>query len=94
MKESHIEGVAIHDGERLAKFRLELHPDKTRLRFGRFAAPQRKEKGESGCTADLQLPRVHALLQSLEEWVGPDERGLRSARHVGHGQPARECLQH
>jgi RNA-directed DNA polymerase len=38
-----------HLRERLAKFRLELHPDKTRLlRFGRFAAAQRKEKGESG----------------------------------------------
>lgn len=35
-----------HLRERLAKFQLELHPDKTRLlRFGRFAAAQRKEKG-------------------------------------------------
>jgi RNA-directed DNA polymerase len=35
--------------ERLARFRLELHPGKTRLlRFGRFAASQRKERGESG----------------------------------------------
>jgi hypothetical protein len=35
--------------ERLAQFRLELHPDKTRLlRFGRFASAQRKERGESG----------------------------------------------
>lgn len=33
--------------ERLAKFGLELHPDKTRLiRFGRFAAQNRKERGE------------------------------------------------
>jgi group II intron reverse transcriptase/maturase len=33
--------------ERLANFGLELHPDKTRLiRFGRFAAQNRKEKGE------------------------------------------------
>jgi RNA-directed DNA polymerase len=32
--------------ERLAKFKLELHPDKTRLiRFGRFAAQQRQERG-------------------------------------------------
>jgi hypothetical protein len=30
-------------GERLAKFGLELHPDKTRLiEFGRFAAPNRE----------------------------------------------------
>ena len=33
--------------ERLAKFGLELHPEKTRLiRFGRFAAQNRKERGE------------------------------------------------
>jgi group II intron reverse transcriptase/maturase len=33
--------------ERLAKFGLELHPDKTRLiEFGRFAAQTRKERGE------------------------------------------------
>jgi len=32
--------------ERLAKFGLELHPDKTRLiEFGRFAADRRREKG-------------------------------------------------
>jgi RNA-directed DNA polymerase len=35
--------------ERLARFRLELHPDKIRLlRFERFAAAQRQEKGKSG----------------------------------------------
>ena len=33
--------------DRLAKFGLELHPDKTRLiEFGRFAAPTRKQRGE------------------------------------------------
>ena len=33
--------------ERLRKFRLELHPDKTRLlEFGRFAAENRKRRGE------------------------------------------------
>jgi group II intron reverse transcriptase/maturase len=33
--------------QRLAKFRLELHPDKTRLiEFGRFAARNRKRRGE------------------------------------------------
>lgn len=33
--------------ERLAKFGLELHPDKTRLiEFGRFAAHERKQRGE------------------------------------------------
>jgi RNA-directed DNA polymerase len=35
--------------ERLARFKLELHPEKTRLlRFGRFAAARCKERGESG----------------------------------------------
>lgn len=34
--------------ERMAKFKLELQPDKTRLiRFGRFSEKQRIEKGES-----------------------------------------------
>jgi RNA-directed DNA polymerase len=34
-------------GERLAKFGLELHPEKTRLiEFGRFAAPNRQQRGE------------------------------------------------
>jgi RNA-directed DNA polymerase len=33
--------------ERLAKFGLELHPDKTRLiEFGRYAAQDRKQRGE------------------------------------------------
>jgi RNA-directed DNA polymerase len=33
--------------ERLRKFGLELHPDKTRLmEFGRFAAEDRKRRGE------------------------------------------------
>lgn len=35
--------------ERLAKFRLELHPDKTRLiAFGRFALQKRQNRGKSG----------------------------------------------
>jgi hypothetical protein len=34
--------------ERLAKFRLELHPEKTRLlEFGRFAAQNRRDRGET-----------------------------------------------
>ena len=45
-----------HLRERLARFRLELHPDKTRLlRFGRFAADQRKEKGESGAPQNFNF---------------------------------------
>ncbi len=35
--------------ERLARFKLELHPEKTRLlRFGRFASERCRERGESG----------------------------------------------
>lgn len=35
--------------ERLARFKLELHPEKTRLlRFGQFAAKNCRERGESG----------------------------------------------
>ena len=44
---------------RLAKFGLELHPDKTRvIRFGRFAASGRNARARK--TRDVRLPRVHA----------------------------------
>ena len=40
-------GSCVSFEERLAKFGLELHPDKTRLiEFGRFAARDRKQRGE------------------------------------------------
>jgi len=46
---SHAQRFLLELRERLARFRLELHPEKTRLlRFGRFAVAQRKERGESG----------------------------------------------
>ena len=52
--------------ERLAKFGLELHPDKTRLiEFGRFAARDRKTAGR-GKTRDLHVPGLHPLL-----WATP-----------------------
>jgi len=48
--------------ERLRKFGLELHPDKTRLiEFGRFAAEDRKRRGE-GQAGDVQFSGVHAHL--------------------------------
>ena len=48
--------------ERLRKFGLELHPDKTRLiEFGRFAAASRKQRGE-GQAGDVRLPGFHAHL--------------------------------
>jgi hypothetical protein len=54
--------------ERLAGFKLELHPEKTRLlRFGRFASAQCKERGESGAPLTFKfVPRADALLQPLE----------------------------
>ena len=55
--------------ERFAKFRLELHPEKTRLlEFGPFAAerPAARRAGEAG---DVQLPRLHAHLREEEEWT-------------------------
>jgi hypothetical protein len=54
--------------ERLAKFGLELHPDKTRLiEFGRFAARDRKARGR-GKTRDLHLLGRYPLL-----WATPQE---------------------
>jgi len=48
--------------ERLAKFGLELHADKTRLiEFGRFAARDRKQRGEEK-TRDLYILRFLPLL--------------------------------
>ena len=49
--------------ERLAKFGLELHPEKTRLiEFGRFAAENRAGAG-LGQAGDVRLPRLHAHLR-------------------------------
>ena len=55
--------------ERLAKFGLELHPEKTRLiEFGRFAAPNR-EKRVTREAGDLHVPGFHALLREApEQW--------------------------
>ena len=48
--------------ERLAKFGLEVHPEKTRLiEFGRFAASNRRKRGE-GKAGNIHVPRVHALI--------------------------------
>ena len=55
--------------ERLGKFGLELHPEKTRLiEFGRYAAERRKKRGE-GKTGDLQLSGFHSHL-----WDEPQGR--------------------
>ena len=50
--------------ERLQKFELELHPDKTRLiEFGRFAAINRKQRGEGKpeIAGNIQLPGICVL---------------------------------
>jgi hypothetical protein len=56
--------------ERLAKFGLELHPEKTRLiEFGRFAAPKPREAGR-GKAGDLHVSGLHALLwEAPEGWA-------------------------
>jgi hypothetical protein len=55
--------------ERLAKFGLELHPEKTRLiQFGRFAAQNRKERGE-GKPETFTFPGfTHLLRGAPERW--------------------------
>jgi hypothetical protein len=51
--------------ERLAKFGLALHPDKTRLiEFGRYAAQRRSARGLGN--RRLRVPRLHAHLREGE----------------------------
>ena len=51
--------------ERLEKFALSLHPDKTRLiEFGRHAADDREKRG-LGKAGDVQLSGLHAHLRTL-----------------------------
>ena len=55
---------------RLAKFALELHPEKTRLiEFGRFAAERRQAVERKA--RYLRLPRLHAYL-----WKKRDGKGF------------------
>ena len=52
--------------ERLAKFGLELHPEKTRLiEFGRYAAHKRKQWGRE--TGDLHVLGLHPLLRATPQ---------------------------
>src|SRR6516165_1532554 len=53
----------LHDlRERLGKFGLELHPDKTRrIELGRFADTNRKRRGE-GKPRDVRLSGLHARM--------------------------------
>ena len=59
--------------ERLAKFKLELHPDKTRLiRFGRYAAQQCRERG-------LSKPETFDFL-GFTHCCGQHRRGFKIVR--------------
>ena len=67
-----------HWRERLRKFGLELHPDKTRLiEFGRFAAESRKRRGEGKPETFNFLGYVFSALmwwtplEPRPEWQGP-----------------------
>src|SRR6266849_2777601 len=54
--------------ERLAKFGLELHPDKTRLiEFGRFAARNRKQRGEGKPETFTFLEFTHFCGQRISD---------------------------
>jgi RNA-directed DNA polymerase len=69
--------------ERLVKFGLELHRDKTRLiEFGRFAFRDRERRG--GKTRNLRVLGVHASL-----WVSQEQRSL--YRLANHGDEADGC---
>ena len=75
--------------ERLAKFGLELHPDKTRLiEFGRFAARNRKAAWR-GKTRDLHVPGVHPLL-----WAAHQRRSLHRLADHGEEADGREAESH
>jgi RNA-directed DNA polymerase len=55
--------------ERLAKFGLELHPDKTRLiEFGRFAAHRRKDRGEGKPETFDFLGFTHCCGKTRKGW--------------------------
>jgi RNA-directed DNA polymerase len=69
--------------ERMEKFQLELHPDKTRLfEFGRHAAANRK-RARSGQAGDLRFPRLQAHLREDEEGTVSGASADGSQAHAG-----------
>jgi hypothetical protein len=67
--------------ERLAKFGLELHPEKTRqIEFGRFATENRRKRGEGKPETFnfLGLARLHPALRFLPTSVGRTTRRANS----------------
>jgi RNA-directed DNA polymerase len=64
--------------ERFAKFNLELHPDKTRLiEFGRFAASNRKERGEGKPETFDFLGFTHICATTSKGWFQVKRRTIR-----------------
>ena len=71
--------------ERLAKFALTLHPEKTRLiTFGRLAAAQRAKLG-------LGKPETSISLASLISADGPGRAGSKSVAKVDGTADRRSC---
>ena len=72
--------------ERLAKFGLELHADKTRLiEFGRFAA-RRPEAARRGKTRDRHVLGFHPLL-----WAAQPRRSFHRLADYGEEVNGREA---
>jgi RNA-directed DNA polymerase len=65
-------------GDRLARFNLELHPDKTRLiEFGRFAEPNRRERGEGKPETFDFLGFTHICGKTRKGWFQVQRRTVR-----------------
>jgi hypothetical protein len=63
--------------ERLAKFGLELHPDKTRLiEFGRFAARNRRQRGEGKPETFTFLGLTHYCGQRIRQMLSLSGSGI------------------
>ena len=84
--ESHARRFLDEMRERLRKFALTLHPEKTRLiEFGRFAAERRKRRG-LGKTGDLRLPGLHLHLRQDPLGEIPDQTEDPTGPHANEAQ--------
>ena len=76
--------------ERLAKFGLELHPDKTRLiEFGRFAARDQKQRGEGKPETFTFLGFTHYCGQRHKSGTFTVWRSLRRSAWLRNSKPSR-----
>jgi RNA-directed DNA polymerase len=76
--------------ERLAKFGLELHPDKTRLiEFGRFAARNRKQRGEGKPETFTFLGFTHYCGQRHKSGPSPYGESPRKSEWLRNSKPSR-----